>query len=74
MTTPILEIKTASETQLLYGSGARFVAESDCVVTARPIDNNAVTIRVARCGHAVTLNGGYALSTTLAAGDIIDII
>ena len=74
MTIPILEIKTGASTQLLYGSGARFVATADSIVTMRSIDNNEVTLRAPRRGSSRTLKGGDTLSTTLTAGEIIEIV
>ncbi|RAZ83201.1 hypothetical protein DPM33_32990 [Mesorhizobium hawassense] len=75
MTTPILEVKTSTETQLLYGKGARFAASSDGVVNIRPIDNNAVTVRaIFTATKSRPLNGGDALSVTLSAGDVIELV
>lgn len=74
MTIPILEIKSGSKTQLLYGSGARYVAESDGILTMRPIDNNAVIVRAIAPVACRKLNGGDTLTTALAAGDTIELV
>lgn len=72
--TPILKLHHSAEPLVLYGSGAKFTAETDGIVTIKPVGDTAVTVRVPRRATSLTLNGGESLSLTVAAGDIIEIV
>ena len=71
--TPMLEIHHGAEPLVLYGYGAKFTAETDGIVTIKPVGDTAVTVRVPRRATSLPLNGGETLSITVAAGDVIEI-
>lgn len=72
--TSILEIKRGVESQLLYGPGARFTAETGGVVTLKPIDDNAAVLRVPRRATNLRMSAGEMMTMTVSAGDIIELI
>ncbi|MBZ9741016.1 MULTISPECIES: hypothetical protein [unclassified Mesorhizobium] len=75
MNTPYLSVESDAEPIVLFGSGARFVAAADGIVTVRPVVNdNAVTVRLPGRADVLTLNSGDRLSITVAAGDVIEIV
>ncbi|MGO4637232.1 hypothetical protein AB4Z43_02210 [Mesorhizobium sp. 2RAF45] len=74
MTTPILEIRRGDESQLLHGTGARFVAEADGIVTVKPIDDNAVVLRVPRRATSLRMSAGETMTMTVSPGDTIELI
>ncbi|MBZ9904788.1 hypothetical protein LB557_02040 [Mesorhizobium sp. BR115XR7A] len=73
-TTPYLAIEhKGGEPLVLFGSGARFTAAADGILTVRPVGDVPVPVRFLSRGTNLRMNGGESLSITVAAGDIIEI-